>query len=196
MDATSNIAAYDIYSILCNYIRLYTHNRRVCCSFIKTRGLETDAVELPPPSFYLLVCIPLPQAQAASLRSIHSPIPLKKKRRQRRSGCCDWIYRNKGTQHWTLHVCISLYFLSLLTSAHVAHAPLTHQQSKSLTRRLFTFDLFLLFCRSLYLLNKGVTYSLFFCWYLLSKQNRRQQKTPWKNQPYYWSGYIESIGDE
>ena len=102
----------------------------------------------------------------------------------------------EGSQHWTLHVCISLYFLSLLTSAHVAHAPLTHQQSKSLTRRLFTFDLFLLFCRSLYLLNKGVTYSLFFCWYLLSKQNRRQQKTPWKNQPYYWSGYIESIEEE
>ena len=88
------ISPHIIFIVYCVTIYDYihnTHNRRVCCSFIKTRGLETDAVELRPPSFYLLVCIPLPQAQAASLRSIHSPIPLKKKRRQRRSGCCDWI---------------------------------------------------------------------------------------------------------
>jgi hypothetical protein len=149
---------------------------------------------LPTPSIFLFVF----HYSKRKRRRYDPSIPRSHWKRSDVNVAVDVVigYRNKGTQHWTLHVCISLYFLSLLTSAHVAHAPLTHQQSKSLTRRLFTFDLFLLFCRSLYLLNKGVTYSLFFCWYLLSKQNRRQQKTPWKNQPYYWSGYIESIEEE
>jgi hypothetical protein len=105
-------------------------------------------------------------------------------------------YRNKGRFPTLNTACMYKSLLSFSIDKRTCSAPLTHQQSKSLTRRLFTFDLFLLFCRSLYLLNKGVTYSLFFFWYLLSKQNRREQKTPWKNQPYYWSGYIESIEDE
>jgi hypothetical protein len=52
-------------------------------------SLARQVLALPPYIFFF--CIPLRQAQRAPLGSICSPIPLKKKRRQRRGGCCDWI---------------------------------------------------------------------------------------------------------
>ena len=103
-------------------------------------------------------------------------------------------YKNKGRFPTLNTACMYKSLLSFsidkrTCSPCTADTP-TVQEPNSSVVYFRSFPPVLSFCRSFYLLNKGVTYSLFFCWYLLSKQNRRQQKTPWKNQPYYWSGYI------
>jgi hypothetical protein len=90
MDATISLHIILIlYSLFCNLVGP-THNRRVCCSFIKTGGL--DAVELPSYIFlFVFHYAKLNGRRKDPSGSIRSLIPLKKKRRQRRGGCCDWI---------------------------------------------------------------------------------------------------------